>query len=336
MNPKNVGNFIAELRREKNITQKDLADRLGVTDKAVSRWETGKGYPDIEILQNISTVLGVTVNELLCGERLGSEELVTAGEKNVTEAWYKNKRLKLFLKIALCAVIALCIMLSALAIYSHKAKNEPRFLNVETYLYSTFAEGIISECAGIINSQADDFEVKNFSVTVSGNLEISQMLFDGISRKRNTFIEGEAANRNLTSKSFNCKISETDIPSDMSYLKDEKWDLSLFDIYSLMSVIDFKGYGPQECDILFSLIPDTLTLESYTGGALSYPEYVLSNGKLTLLSSDIPLSGRYVKFDISRMLEETEENEITVNGKKTVQTVSGWRSNTYAVIYVKV
>lgn len=336
MNPKKVGKFIAELRCEQNITQKDLAERLNVTDKAVSRWETGKGYPDIEILQNISAVLGVTVNELLCGERMTAQELITACDSNIKEVWYKNKKLRKFLMTALCAVLILCIAFASLAIYSHQKITESKFMNIETYLYSTSTEGILSECTGIINSQINDFEVKNFSVTISNDLQISACLFDGISRERNTVIKGEAFNRNLTHKQFNCTVKETDIQKDMSYLLDDKYKLNLNDITSLMKLIDFKSYGPQECEILFSLIPEINSFENYKGNAdLQYPEYVLSDNQLIPVTN-LPLNGTYVKFDISRMLEESEKNEVIINGETRTFVTEGLRSNTYAVIYVSV
>lgn len=69
MTPEKTGGFIATLRKEHNLTQKDLAELLGVTPKAVSRWETGRGYPDVELLPHIAKVLDVTVAELLSGEK---------------------------------------------------------------------------------------------------------------------------------------------------------------------------------------------------------------------------------------------------------------------------
>lgn len=61
------GQFVAHLRKEKNITQKELADRLHVTDKAVSKWETGKGFPDLKLLEPLAQELGVSLVELLQG-----------------------------------------------------------------------------------------------------------------------------------------------------------------------------------------------------------------------------------------------------------------------------
>lgn len=73
MDPHKTGNLIAKLRKEMELTQKDLADKLNVTPKAISRWETGRGYPDIEILPELSEALNVSINELLNGELLPKE-----------------------------------------------------------------------------------------------------------------------------------------------------------------------------------------------------------------------------------------------------------------------
>lgn len=64
-----AGAFIKSLRAEKGLTQKELAEKLGCTDKAVSRWETGIGLPDASLLLSLSELFGVSVNELLNGER---------------------------------------------------------------------------------------------------------------------------------------------------------------------------------------------------------------------------------------------------------------------------
>lgn len=68
MDNKKIGEFISTLRKNRNLTQKDLADILGITDKAVSKWERGVGYPDISILHPLADALGTSVNELLEGE----------------------------------------------------------------------------------------------------------------------------------------------------------------------------------------------------------------------------------------------------------------------------
>lgn len=70
-----IGKFIAELRKERKLTQNDLADLLRVTNKAVSRWETGEGFPDIVILPKLAEVLNVSVDEILKGQKIGINDL---------------------------------------------------------------------------------------------------------------------------------------------------------------------------------------------------------------------------------------------------------------------
>lgn len=69
MDAEKIGLFIRELRTKKDMTQKDLAERINCTDKAVSRWETGRGIPEVSLLMPLARVLDVSVNELLSGER---------------------------------------------------------------------------------------------------------------------------------------------------------------------------------------------------------------------------------------------------------------------------
>ena len=71
MNQIKVGKFIAELRKEKNLTLEELAELLGVSSKSVSRWENGKNLPDAALYQPLCQALGVNLTELLSGERIG-------------------------------------------------------------------------------------------------------------------------------------------------------------------------------------------------------------------------------------------------------------------------
>lgn len=75
MDAEKFGAFIAEVRREQNMTQKQLAEKLHVTDKAVSRWERGVGFPDISLLEPLADTLGLTIAELIKSERMPQEEI---------------------------------------------------------------------------------------------------------------------------------------------------------------------------------------------------------------------------------------------------------------------
>ena len=69
MNQEKIGNLIKEIRKNNNLTQKELADKLGVTYQAVSKWETGLNIPDIAIIRQISKMYNIDINEILDGEK---------------------------------------------------------------------------------------------------------------------------------------------------------------------------------------------------------------------------------------------------------------------------
>ena len=73
MNQIKIGRFIAEYRKKANLTQMQLAEKLGITDKAISKWERGVAMPDTSIMLELCDILGISVNELLSGERINME-----------------------------------------------------------------------------------------------------------------------------------------------------------------------------------------------------------------------------------------------------------------------
>ena len=85
MNQIKIGKFIAAKRKEQNLTQAQLAEKLGITDRAVSKWETGKSLPDASIMLELCALLGITVNDLLCGEVVSMENYNEQMEKSLIE-----------------------------------------------------------------------------------------------------------------------------------------------------------------------------------------------------------------------------------------------------------
>lgn len=73
MNQETIGKFIAACRKDKELTQTQLAEKLNITNRAVSKWETGKSIPDASIMLDLCKILGISVNELLSGERIAME-----------------------------------------------------------------------------------------------------------------------------------------------------------------------------------------------------------------------------------------------------------------------
>ena len=78
-----TGQFIKTVRKEKGLTQRELSERLNISEKTVSKWETGKGLPDVGLMLPLSKVLGITVNELLSGQRLNEKAYVEKAEENL-------------------------------------------------------------------------------------------------------------------------------------------------------------------------------------------------------------------------------------------------------------
>ena len=85
MDQNKIGEFIAKCRKEYNMTQMQFAENLGVTNKAVSKWETGKCLPDAALFGDICILLNITLNELLAGERIAPENIEEKSEENLIE-----------------------------------------------------------------------------------------------------------------------------------------------------------------------------------------------------------------------------------------------------------
>lgn len=78
-----TGKFIAQMRKERGLTQRQLADALLISDKTVSKWECGNGMPEVSLMMPLCQLLGITVNELLSGKRLTSFEYQQNAEENI-------------------------------------------------------------------------------------------------------------------------------------------------------------------------------------------------------------------------------------------------------------
>ena len=98
MDQERIGKFICEIRKEKNMTQQELADKLNVTDRAVSHWENGRRLPDYSLLSELCEVLSVSINELFLGERISNEKYKEKAEENMSKLIKDNYSKELLLK----------------------------------------------------------------------------------------------------------------------------------------------------------------------------------------------------------------------------------------------
>lgn len=115
MNQAKTGMFISEERKRKGYTQKQLSERLGISDKTISKWERGNGFPEISLLLPLCGELDITVNELLSGERVSEEDYQKKAEENmmnlVKEAQESKK------KIILSAMVAMLVIIAAVPLF---------------------------------------------------------------------------------------------------------------------------------------------------------------------------------------------------------------------------
>ena len=132
-----IGKFLQELRKEKGLTQEDLAEQLNVARRTVSRWETGSNMPDLDILIELSDIYEVDLREILNGERKSEkmneevkEVVLKAVDYTNSEAERYNRRIH-----ALMLAGAICLLISG--VIHHTALNENHVL----LLLSEFAEG---------------------------------------------------------------------------------------------------------------------------------------------------------------------------------------------------
>lgn len=116
MDMQKVGRFLKELRKENNMTQEQLGEKIGVTNKTISRWETGNYMPPVENLKLLSDIYQVSINEILAGERLAQDNYIEAAEENITTALEKmeekNKRFEnhMLIIMVITAILAVAII----------------------------------------------------------------------------------------------------------------------------------------------------------------------------------------------------------------------------------
>ena len=158
-----IGEFIKNLRKEKNLTQGELAEKISVSPKTVSKWECGMGAPDVSIMMDLCSELGITVNELLSGEKIEKENYMEKAEENFISVLEDGKRNKkntkalVFLAIASLLNCFLVIMASAF-IQEYGWKDWIVFVAIHVELVIIFAT-IFPIC--ILDNSMGYFECQN-------------------------------------------------------------------------------------------------------------------------------------------------------------------------------
>ena len=139
-----IGRFIADERKRKGYTQKQLSEKLGISDKTISKWERGNGFPEVSLLLPLCDELEITVNELLSGERVSEEDYRKKAEVNMVNLVREAQESKK--KIILSAMVATLTIVAAFPLFLLSG-----ILEMENWLrVLLIAIGLVVVCGGIV------------------------------------------------------------------------------------------------------------------------------------------------------------------------------------------
>lgn len=140
-----IGRFIADERKRKGYTQKQLSEKLGISDKTISKWERGNGFPEVSLLLPLCDELEITVNELLSGERVSEEDYRKKAEVNMVNLVREAQESKK--KIILSAMVATLTIVAAFPLFLLSG-----ILEMENWLrVLLIAIGLVVVCGGIVD-----------------------------------------------------------------------------------------------------------------------------------------------------------------------------------------
>ena len=152
-----IGRFIAEARKSRGITQRQLADELSVSDKTISKWECGKGLPEVSLMLPLCGALNITVNELLTGERLSESDYRKKAEENMMELMKENRENKKRMALSvICGIITIIAVLSLIVIAAYIEMHAALRIAIIVFAVLTAAAGIGAAC--VLEVKAGYFE----------------------------------------------------------------------------------------------------------------------------------------------------------------------------------
>ena len=122
-----IGKYIAEKRKALGLTQKQLAEQLGMSDKSVSKWERGICLPDVSVYMELCGILGISMNEFLAGEDISEENIVKIAEDNLIQVAKDSKAKQKNLKVIIAVMLLITVlMVSVLGSMIFRRLSQPR------------------------------------------------------------------------------------------------------------------------------------------------------------------------------------------------------------------
>lgn len=146
MDQNKIGRFILDCRKKKGLTQEELAEKIGVTSKSVSRWENGNTMPDYSLLKDLCQELDISVNELLSGEKIKEKDYVNKSEENLVKLRKQIDKRRNVLAIISYVIMSLVLLTFIVNMVLNRMLPDDRHWNIirYTFLYSGIALLIVA------------------------------------------------------------------------------------------------------------------------------------------------------------------------------------------------
>lgn len=154
-----IGKFIAEKRKNLGLTQRQLAEKLGMSDKSVSKWERGICLPDVSVYSDLCQILGISINEFLAGEDIVHEDIIQKSEENIIGIASESKRKQNYLKMIIYLLLAISILAISIIGVSAYRSNRP-----QNYIVPVEKDSIEMETAKLL-SGPDGAYIYKFNTT---------------------------------------------------------------------------------------------------------------------------------------------------------------------------
>ena len=296
MNYDKIGNFIKKLRNEKNLTQKELASKINVTDKAISKWERGLGCPDVSLLEDLSKVLDVSILELLKGERIDnisieeSNKYIKEGaiySKNIVKNKIKKSINYTILGIVICIVLYIGYLniihyITLNKTYTYEAQEYERDLkstmdNIDTKI------NIINNNQGILN--IEDYEVIKNKINDYYNLLKTNKMYDVLYNYKTIKYKIKDLNLYTLDNRYKYLLNTRDIIDIIKKYKDKELYTIIFNNYLLLPYVANDLNISMYYSYKYSLTLDNTFIDLYyiDNKELEQYRYIINSDALNLL-----------------------------------------------------
>lgn len=296
MNYDKIGKFIQEKRKEKNLTQKELAEKIGVTDRAVSKWERGVGCPDVSILEILSKELDCSILEILKGRKIENEIIkVTEADDyvkdsmNISKQITKEKIISYINKVLVTTIIFIFLLLSYLNIVQIKYLNTEYKFTTEYYENKKIQESIntLEKNINIIKNNQGKYSDEDYQEIIKQLENMDKII--------------------KSSKIYDYISNRKEITYTLNDL------ISFFDYYELINTHYeltrvLEKYNKKNMEIYRTLISDIEILSNYqTTNVELYETFIYRINPYEKESKFYYIENRYIRSIILRATKEISE-----------------------------